>query len=61
MPEPFDYDKNPRTLQLGIPGSIQSDKHYLCHQPGRERQHQWQRQNLVEVSLCGLLQMPHER
>jgi hypothetical protein len=61
MPEPFDYDKNERTLQLRILSSIQNDKHYLCHQPGRERQHQWQRQKLVESSLCRLLQVPHQR
>jgi len=51
MPEPLDYDKNEGTLQLRIPGSIQNDKHYLCHQPGGERQHQWPRQNLAESSL----------
>src|SRR5580704_2208713 len=32
VPEPFDYDKNERTLQLRILGSIQNDKHHLCHQ-----------------------------
>jgi len=32
VPEPFDYDKNERTLQLTILGSIQIDKHYLCPQ-----------------------------
>jgi hypothetical protein len=43
MPEPFDYDKNKRTLQLRILGSIQSDKHHLCHQAPRKRQHGWHR------------------
>jgi len=43
MPEPFDYDKNQRTLQLRILGSIQNDKHYLCHQSPRKRQYQWPR------------------
>jgi hypothetical protein len=38
MPEPFDYDKNERTLQPGIAGSIQNDKHYLSYQQRRERQ-----------------------
>ena len=29
----------------GFSGSIQSDKHYLCHRARRERQRQWRRQN----------------
>jgi hypothetical protein len=60
MPEPFDYDKNERTLQPGIAGSIQNDKHYLCYQQRRERQQLWATP-VWSSPVCPLLKVPQER
>ena len=52
MPEPYDYDKNERRVQLRIRSSIQNDKHHLCGHLGSSATH--------VVSFVRLLQMPHQ-